>query len=389
MKVWKRLAYLISAVLVLALGLLAFLPSPVEVDVARASRGPLTVTVDEEGEARAHDRYIVAAPVAGRLQRIELHEGDLVAQGQLLASIFPLPLGVREHEEAAARIQTAQALSREADERVEQARTEYTQARRDRERAEQLVEDGVVSRQSFEHARNAEITAAKEFEAARFKAAAAASEVAVAKAALVALEAGQEGGRVIKLRSPVRGPVLRINEQSERVVAAGTPLLTLGDPNRLEFVVDLLSTDAVKVKPGATVLLEDWGGEITIRARVRLVEASAFTKVSALGIDEQRVNIIGDFVDPPGPLGDGYRVQARIVVWEADNVLKVASSALFRHEERWSVFVVEDGRAYRRDVEVGHRNQFEAEILSGLQDGALIILHPTSQIEDGSRVNPR
>lgn len=388
MRVWKRLAYLIAALLILGLGLLAFLPAPIEVDVARAGRGPLMVTVDEEGEARAHDRYVIAAPVAGRLQRIELHEGDLVERSQVVASIYPLPLSAREMEEATGRVQSAQALSREADERAEQARAEYEKARRDRERAEQLVESGVISRQSFDHTRNAEITAADALEAARFKAAAAASEVAIAKAALAPLEAEQQGGRVLKLRSPIGGPVIRINEKSERVVDAGTPLLTLGDPNRLEIVVDVLSTDAVRIQPGATVLLDDWGGETPIRARVRLVEPSAFTKVSALGIEEQRVNIIADFVDPPGPLGDGYRVQARIVIWEADSVLTVASSALFRHGERWSVFVVNDGRAYRREVEVGHRSQFEAEILGGLQDGAQVVLHPTSQIEDGSRVKP-
>ena len=172
-------------------------------------------------------------------------------------------------------------------------------------------------------------------------------------------------------------------------MTSGTPIITVGDPRKLEVVVDLLSTDAVKVKPGAPVLLENWGGEAPIRARVRIVEPSAFTKVSALGIEEQRTNVVADFVDPPGLLGDGYRVEARIIIWEAESVLKVPSSALFRHGDGWSVFVVESGKAVRREVEIGHRSQFEAEMLKGIEEGAQLVLHPTNQISDGSPLEAR
>lgn len=388
-KKWTRIVYYVLALGVVALIVIAFLPSPVKVESARVVKGPLRVTVDEEGEARAHDRFVIAAPIAGRLTRVELHDGDAVAPGQAVAVINPLPLDQRERAEIAARVQAAEALKRSADEAIEHARADHEQTRRDLRRAEDLVEGGIISRQSLEQARNAESIAKNELESAGFKAEAAASEVKVARAGLIAIESESGANRIVTLRSPVRGRVLRVIEKSERVVAAGAPLITVGDPRKLEVVVDLLSTDAVKVKPGAAVLLENWGGEAPLRARVRTVEPSAFTKVSALGIEEQRTNVIADFVDAPRPLGDGYRVEARIIIWEGENVLKIAASALFRFGDGWSIFVIEDGRARRRAVEIGHRSQFEVEILSGIEEGASVILHPTNQINNGSRVEPR
>ena len=381
---------IISIVVVLALAglvVIALLPSPIKVEAARVTRGPLRVTIDEEGEARAHDRFVIAAPIAGHLARVELHDGDGVKAGQVVAVITPSPLDPREREEVVARVQSAEALKREADERVDQARADYEQARRERERSARLARDGLVSIQSLEQAKNTEVISANELEAAKFKAQAAASDVKVARAGLIAIDAERKDAtRLVSLRSPVGGRVLRVIEKSERVVAVGTPIMVLGDPNKLEVVVDVLSTDAVKVKPGAIVLLEDWGGEEALRARVRTVESSAFTKVSALGIEEQRVNIVADFVDPPGQLGDGYRVEARIIIWESKDVLKALSSALFRHGDGWSVFVIEEGIAHRREVETGHRSQFEAEILSGIREDEQIILHPANQIADGVSV---
>lgn len=385
-----RIIYYLLALGVVALIVLAFLPSPIKVETARATKGPLRVTVDEEGEARAHDRFVIAAPIAGRLTRLDLHDGDPVSPGQVVAVINPLPIDQREFAEITARVQSAEALKRSADEAVEHARAVHQQTERDLRRAEDLVERGVVSRQFFEQAGNAESIARNELAAAKFKADAAASEVKVVKAGLIAVESEQRGSaKSVTLRSPVKGRVLRIIEKSERVVPAGTAIITLGDPQKLEVVVDLLSTDAVKVKPGATMLLENWGGEVPLRARVRTVEPAAFTKVSALGIEEQRTNIIADFVDPPGPLGDGYRVEARIITWEAESALKVPSSALFRHGDRWSVFVVEDGKAIRREVEIGHRSQVEAEVLTGIEEDAAVIVHPTNQLADGAKVEAR
>ncbi len=385
-----RIVYYLVALSVVALIVVAFLPSPIKVETARITRGPLQVTVDEEGEARAHDRFVVAAPIAGRLTRVELHDGDAVSVNQVVAVINPLPIDQRERAEITARVKSAEALKQSADAAVEHARADNEQAKRDLRRAENLVEGGVISRQSLEQARNAETISKNELEAARFNAQAAASEVNVAKAGLIAVESDQSGAsRLVTLRSPVRGRVLRVIEKSERVVTSGTPIVVVGDPRKLEVVVDLLSTDAVKVKPGAAMLLENWGGEAAIRARVRTVEPSAFTKVSALGIEEQRANVVADFVDPPGPLGDGYRVETRIIIWEAESVLKVPSSGLFRHGDGWSVFVVENGKAIRREVEIGHRSQFEAEVLRGIEEGAQVVLHPTNQISDGSRVESR
>jgi HlyD family secretion protein len=384
---------IITAIAILALAglvVIALLPSPIMVEAARAERGPLRVTIDEEGEARAHDRFVIAAPVAGRLARVELHDGDKVASGQVVAVIEPSPLDPREREEVISRVQSAEALKHEADERVEQARADNEQARLERERAERLAKDGLVSIQSLEQAKNAEVKSVSELEAARFKAQAAASEVKIARAGLIAIDAERkDAARLIKLRSPVGGRVLRVIEKSERVVAVGTSIMVLGDPHKLEVVVDVLSTDAVKVKPGAIILLEDWGGEEALRAQVRTVESSAFTKVSALGIEEQRVNIVADFIDPPGPLGDGYRVEARIVIWESKDSLKIPSSSLFRHGEGWSVFVIEEGKALRREVEIGHRSQLEVEILSGIVESEQVVLHPSNQIADGASVEAR
>jgi HlyD family secretion protein len=384
---------IITAIAILALAglvVIALLPSPIKVEAARAERGPLRVTIDEEGEARAHDRFVIAAPIAGRLARVELHDGDDVASGQVVAVITPSPLDPREREEVIARVQSAEALKREADERVERALSDYEQARRERERAERLAKDGLVSIQSLEQAKNTEVTSANDLEAARFKAQATASEVKVARAGLIAIDAERkDAARLVKLRSPVGGRVLRVIEKSERVVAVGTSIMVLGDPHKLEVVVDLLSTDAVKVMPGAIILLEDWGGEEALRAQVRTVEISAFTKVSALGIEEQRVNIVADFLDPPGPLGDGYRVEARIVIWESKDALKIPSSSLFRHGEGWSVFVIEEGKARRREVEIGHRSQLEVEILSGIVESEQVVLHPSNQIADGASVEAR
>jgi HlyD family secretion protein len=216
---------------------------------------------------------------------------------------------------------------------------------------------------------------------------AAAYEVQVAKAGLLALAAEHgDKPRIITLRSPIRGHVLRLLQQSERVVSAGTAILQVGYPSQLEIVSDVLSSEAVKVKPGDPVLIENWGGDRVLRAKVRTVESSGFTKISALSVEEQRVNVVMDFVDPPNQLGDGYRVDVRIMVWEGDNVLKVPASALFRRSQGWSVFVVENGRARARTVEVGHRNALEAETMKGVGEGVEVILHPGNQVSDGTRV---
>lgn len=370
-----------------ALVIRALRPTPIEVEVATIVRGALQVTVDEEGETRVRDRFVISAPVGGRMARIGFREGDPLEEHQVVTVITPSPLNVREREELLARVAAAEARRKEAEEGVRRAQTELEQAQRDRARTEELVKDGYATLQAVERARVAEATKAKEVQAARFRAQSAASEVSQARAGLMAL--APPDGRSdyeVPIRSPVSGRVLRVMEKSERIVAAGMPLVMVGDPSQLEIVVDLLSTDAVNIQAGMPILLANWGGRRLLRAQVRTVEPSAFTKISALGVEEQRVNVVADFVDEPESLGDAYRVEARIIIWEGNDIVKAPTSALFRRGQQWRVFVVESDRARFREVQVGHLNALEAEILGGLTEHERVIRHPANQIEDGTRV---
>jgi len=366
-------------------------PTPTKVDVTAVSREAMTVTVDGEGKTRVRDRYVVAAPVAGRLRRIALRRGDPVKSGQLIAQIDPLPLSPldpRQRAEAIGRVNATEDALREVDQMVNRNRATYDQALRDQQRSENLARSGVISRQELEKSQTAVSTSLREYEAARSRAESAAHEVEVARAALLA---GNQSAPAASVRvlAPTGGRVLRVVEESERVIVAGAPLVEVSNPAKLEVVIELLSTDAVKVSPGATVFIEAWGGPEALDARVRLIEPSAFTKVSALGIEEQRVNVIADLTAPSSVLGDGYRVEGRIVVWHSDSVLQVPVSALFRRGDVWNVFVVEDGRARLRTVEVGERTPFTAQIKSGVEAEAVVIVHPANEITDGTRVEPR
>ncbi len=385
MKLTPKRIGLGAAVVLAVAGAAALLrPAPLPVETARVARGSLQVTVDEEGETRVRDRYVVAAPVAGRVARIELREGDPIAAGAVVGRLFAAPLDARARQQAAARVAEAEDAQRAADAGVKQAQAAAEQARRSCRRAQELAARNLIAPEERERAELEETTRVRELESAQFRAQAAAHDVEVARAALLA-----GAGTAIPLRSPVTGRVLRIPERSERVVLAGTPLLELGDPAKLEIVADLLSSDAVRVKPGDAILIEGWGGGDTLRGRLHRVEPSGFTKVSALGVEEQRVNVIGDFVDPPDAIGDRYRVEVRIVVWEGRDVLQVPTSALFRHGDGWSVFVIEQDRARQRDVQVGHRSTFETEVVRGLSEGDVVVRNPSDRIADGLRVAPQ
>jgi HlyD family secretion protein len=384
------IVWLVVTGIAVALLFLWLRPKPMRVDIVKAVRGPLQVTVDGEGRTRVRDRYVVAAPVAGRLRRITLRRGDAVQPAQLLAQIESLPLSPldpRQRTEATARVNAAEDAKREGDALVERAKAGYAQARREFERSEQLVAAEVISRQELERAQTAMDVALRELDAARAKSETAGHDVEVARSALLALDRDRRQSiATVPLYAPVGGRVLRVIEESERVVGPGTPLIELSNPSKLEVVIELLSTEAVKVRPGAMVLIERWGGATTLQARVRLVEPSAFTKISALGVEEQRVNVIADFTEPATSLGDGYRVEGRVVIWESEDVLKITSSALFRTGEEWSVFVVEGGKAYRRQVRVGQRTPFDAEVLSGLEDGEQVIVHPANELTEAAPV---
>ena len=364
-----------------------FAPDPVVVELTTVTQGPLQVTVNNQGQVRVHDKFVVAAPVAAELQRIEWHDGDAIKRGQLVAVLSPLPMDARQREEASARLDAAKALAREAGTRAERAQTDMRFAISERSRVERLIRDNFVSPQAAEKAITAEKTSRAEYDAARSRQQAAIADIKAAEAALFASDSAAGGRtRQLQLVAPVDGYVLKVHERSSRTVNAGAPLVTVGDPSRYEIVIDVLSTDAVKIRPGNIVLLEGWGGGKVLRAKVRVIEPVAFTKVSALGVEEQRVNIIADPVDPLGPLGDGYRIEARIVIWAEDKVTKVAGSSLFRVGDAWHVFSVANGRAHERAVQVGQRNQDEAQILSGLDVGNTVIRFPSNQIADGARI---
>lgn len=386
-KATKRVFLSLIAATAIILVALAFRPKPIAVEAGYVSLGPLQVTIDEEGETRAHDRFTLSAPVSGRLSRIELHEGDEVGPQTILATISPVPLETRELAEIRARIRSAEARKREAEEQLARSENEYAQATRDVDRARLLAENRIIAQQALEQAESKQISSAKDVEAAKARMQSALADIEREKAGLVSLETQpNQAGKIVRIRAPVHCRILRILEKSERVVPFGTPIIVLSNPNKIKIVVDLLSADAVKVKAEASMLIENWGGSRPLCAKVRTVEPYGFTKVSALGIEEQRVNVIADFVDSPDGLGDGYRVEARIVIWESPRVLKVGGSALFRVGQQWSVFVIEAGRARLRPVEIGHRNASEAEILKGLDPGMRVILYPPNNLRDGLRV---
>lgn len=391
-------------VLAALVGVFAYLlrPAPVPADFATVARGPLRVTVDEEGKTRVRQWYEISAPVAGTVLRIHLEPGDPVqARETVLARFLPSApslLDARTRAEAEARVRAAEAAVRQARALRDEARTQLEFARSRLERSIELSENGIISREQFEAVQVEERVREKELEGADSTLRRAEHELEMARAALIHTEApatrDSTGGSpvAIDLRSPVDGVVLRRLRESQAVVPAGEPLLEVGNPADLEIVSDLLSTDAVKVRPGNKVLIERWGGGDVLRGRVRRVEPAGFTKISALGVEEQRVNVIIDFEDPRAAweaLGDAYRVEVAVVVWESENVLKIPTSSLFRRGEEWGVFVVQKGRAVRRLIEIGRQNGVEAEVLAGLSEGEQVIDHPSDAITDGVAVVPR
>ncbi|MGZ3183510.1 MAG: efflux RND transporter periplasmic adaptor subunit [Telluria sp.] len=372
-------AWLAGAAAVAALAWFLFAPRPLPVETATVALGPLAVTVDNQGLVRAHDVYTVAAPVAGELERSPLRDGDTVRAGAVVAMLRPVPLDLRQRQQAQAQLDAARALASEADTMARRSAADLRQAASEHTRQARLVADGFVSAQALERATTAEHMAHEAAQAARFRLQAAQADVRAASAALAAAE----GAKLLPLHAPVDGQVLRVLERSRRTVAAGTPLLTIGDPRRYEFVADVLSSDAVRIHSGDLMWVEGWGGAVPLQARVRLVEPVAFTKVSALGVEEQRVNVVADPVGTVAPLGDGYRIEVRVVVWSTPRTLKLPGSALFRVRGGWHVFVLDEGRLRERAVAVGQRNQDEAQVLSGLAAGERVVRFPANQMRDG------
>ncbi len=376
---------------------LGFYPRAVGVDIVEATQGPLQVTVEDEGKTRVRDRYVISAPVTGMARRIDLSVGDVLKADQVVAVIEPArssALDPRTQAQAAAALQAAEATLAAVRANARAAAAQAELARHELQRAESLRDANFVSAQAIDRAR-AELDRSQ---AARLAAehGVVAAQFERERARVTLAGATQLQGRptvhVLKVRTPVAAAVLKLVHESEGTVQVGSPLIEVGDPESLEVAVEVLSSQAVRIVPGAKVLFDRWGGDQPLQGVVRVIEPTGFTKISALGVEEQRVRVIADFSSPRTEwqrIGDGYRVEARFVVWEEANVLQIPTSALFRHDNGWAVFVVEDGRARLRAIQTGQRNGLQVQIRANLQAGERVIAHPDDKISDGTRVKPR
>lgn len=362
-----------------------FLPKPVVVELATARRAPLEVTVEEDGKTRVHERFVVAAPIAGNLARIELEAGDAVVAGQEIAQIQPPDpalLDPRSRDEATARLAAANAQERAAATAIVRARTARDQAARDAARTRQLAATGAITASERERADLAEQLAVSDLASAQQQQAAAVAAVAAARAVL---GQGTRAGTGFAVHAPASGRIFKVVRDSAGPVAAGAPLVELGDPRAMEAVIDVLSSDAARITPGMRCTITAWGGEGELAGAVSRIEPSAFTHLSALGVEEQRVNVVISIPAPPATLGDGFRIEGKIVLWAGD-ALVVPSSAVFRDHDQWAVYTIEARRARLVHVELGRRGRLDVEVIKNLAAGAQVILHPGDAVTDGIRV---
>lgn len=390
-----RIIMSLVAVALLAGVLFALRTPPIDVDVARVVSAPLDLKVIDDGRARVRERYTVSSPVAGTLARIDLNEGDAVEPGMVLARLLPLPaplLDPRARQVAQEHLASALDAQRQAEATVSRAGTATDQAHRDLARVEALAKDGSLPQAQLDQtAADARMRDA-ELASAHFSQQIAAHDIEQARSALERFVPGGHLSEQFEVTSPVHGRVLHVLHKSEGVVEAGTALLEVGDPRALELVVDVLSQDAVPVRPGMPARVLHWGKDQPLTAKVRRVEPSAFTKTSALGVDEQRVNVV---LDPDGspeawaPLGDGFAAEIEITVWSKPDVVQIPASALFHQGAGWAVFLVSGGKATTRVVQVGHRGALEAEILGGLVPDDVVIIHPGASVRSGAKVASR
>jgi len=392
----RIIPYAVAAVLIIAI-IAGLWPKPIPVETATVTRGPLVVSVLEEGKTRIRHRYTISPPVAGYLHRVELRAGAPIEAGKtVLATIEAAPssfLDPRARAEAEARVHAAEAIKQSRQAEVERAAAALELARKALQRAEPLRESGVISAQDWDEAESRVQVLSRELNVAEFGLRVADFEIAQARAAFLQTEpTGARSSEPLRIIAPVDGYVLNVYEESARVVSSGQPIMEVGDPRNLEAEIELLSSDAVAVAPGAEVEIVEWGGETPLRGRVSLVERAGFTKISALGVEEQRVRVRVDFIDPMPSgreLGDRYRVEARIVTWRGDDVLQIPTGALFRRGGDWMTFVVEGGKARLQKVEIDHNNGIAAEVRSGLAEGATVVIHPPDSVSDGAKVADR
>ncbi len=394
---WRRLVpYALAAALLGAI-VYGFLPKPVEVEIASVTVAPLTVSVLEEGKTRIRHRYTISPPVAGFLNRVELRAGAAIQKGKtVLATIQPQLasfLDPRSRAEAEARVKGAEAAKMRAEAEVERARESLALAEKERVRAAGLKAKGAVSVKEFDEAETHAAMSGRELRAAEFALEVAGFERAQADAALMQTDSpGDATAKPVQIAAPVDGYVLNVAEESARTVAPGTAIMEVGDPTDLEAEIELLSSDAVGVRPGAEVSIEQWGGDRPLRGTVTLIEPGGYTKISALGVEEQRVKVRVNFAEPippEHPLGDRFRVEARIVTWKSDRILQVPTGALFRRGGDWMTFLFDAGKARIAKVEIAHNNGVAAEVASGLHEGQRVLLHPPDTVADGANVKPR
>lgn len=398
-KIINRIVLVVVALAVVGGILWAFRPQPVAVDVQQIVRGPLEVTVDEDGRTRIRDRYVVSAPLSAQLQRISLDAGDPVVAGQTVLAVLqpvdPSLLDARAALEAEARVRRAQAAVQQTEAELQAATARQQFASVEYDRIKTAFNQNAANQSEVDAASMADRTARADLDAATFARKIAEFELELAQAALLRTQpSGEENStsETLVIKSPINGRVLRLIQESAAVVTPGSPLMELGNPADLEMEVDVLSTDAVQIQPGAPVHIERWGGPETLSGIVRLVEPQAFTKISALGVEEQRVYVIIDFADPFEKwqaLGDGYRIEARIVTWRDDNVLKAPAGALFRRGDQWCVFTIRDGKAALQPVTIGKRTTLEVQIIGGLEENQTVIVHPSDEVSQGVPVAPR
>ena len=390
---------LITALVFLAIAaaaVWALMPRPISVETATVTRGKFVATVDEDGKTRVRERYVVAAPLSGRLSRVRLKVGDQVGVEDVVAIIAPSPapfLDPRTRREAEERLGTAEATIERTKAAVERAKAQAEQANNDLARARTLVERGATTVQALERAELAMRVADRDLRAADFANHAAEHELSQAKALLAQYgDSSHTAPETWNVTAPVAGLVLKVDQESETIVQAGGPILELGDPLDLEIVVDVLTTDAVAIQPNAEVVIDNWGGQGTLEGRVRRTEPAAFTKISTLGVEEQRVNVLVDVTSPRERwcrLGDAYQVDTSITVFAQDDAIVVPAGALFRKGDNWMSFVVVNGRAEARSVSLLQRSGQWAAIASGLTFGERVIVYPSDRIASGTRVVPR
>ncbi len=395
MKLWRKLIAVIIALLIAGLIAYGFMPKPTMVEAVRITRGDLRVTVSEEGMTREKDRYVISAPVAGYLGRIALENGAAVEAGGVVAVIGPapsVPLDPRSREMALANVSGAAAALSAASENAKSASAQAVYAEAQQKRESELLASGFVSKDDAERAESSAKSARASYESARYNVQAASDALKAAKAVLRSF--GASGGRqdAVRVTAPVAGAVLRIIKKSEGMVVPGDPIMEVGNPASLEVEVDLLSSDALRVRPGMRVLLDRRDGQPPLEGVARVVEPSGFTKISALGVEEQRVWVICDITSPHEQwknLGDAYRLEATFIIDEGKNLLLAPEGALFQHEGGWAAFLYDDGKARMVLVKVGRRNGINAEVLGGLGEGQLVINYPDRSLTDGAKVKLR